>query len=258
MSQQDSFDTKILGFLCNWCSYAGADLAGVSRFQYPTNLRVIRVMCSGRVDPTLVLEAFIRGIDGVMVLGCHPGDCHYILGNYYTEGRMKTLQRFLEIVGVKPERLLLDWVSASEGERFANLVSDFTEKIAKIGSLSNDVPKDELQKRLLAAREAFSQHKMRWLINRERELLVEGNVFGEKVDQEDFNKVKFEALVKEYEKNRILFSISDKALSVTEIAQTTALTPREVLRHLILMEQKGLVTVSGIDGVKPMYKKMGG
>jgi len=258
MSQQESFDPKILGFLCNWCSYAGADLAGVSRFQYPTNIRVIRVMCSGRVDPTHVLEAFIRGIDGVMVLGCHSGDCHYILGNYYTEGRMKTLQRFLEIVGVNPERLLLDWVSASEGERFATLVSDFTDKITKIGSLRNDVPNNELQKRLLAAREVFSQHRTRWLINRERELLVEGDVFGERVDQEAFNKIKFEALVKEYEKNRILFSIRDKALSVKEIAQTAALTPREVLRHLILLEQNGLVTVSGIDGVKPMYKKMGG
>lgn len=258
MSQQDGFDPKILGFLCNWCSYAGADLAGVSRFQYPTNLRIIRVMCSGRVDPTLVLEAFIRGIDGVMVLGCHPGECHYILGNYYAEGRMKTLQRFLELIGVKPERLLLDWVSASEGERFANLVSDFTKKIVKIGTLSTDISKDEFQKRLLAAKEAFSQHRTRWLINRERELLVEGNVFGERVDQDDFNKIKFESLVKDYEKNRILFSIRDKALSVTEIAQTATLTPQEVLRHLIIMEQNGLVMVSEIDGVKPMYKKMRG
>ena len=258
MSQKDGFDPKILGFLCNWCSYAGADLAGVSRFQYPTNLRTIRVMCSGRVDPTLVLEAFIRGIDGVMVLGCHPGDCHYILGNYYTEGRMKTLQRFLGIVGVKPERLLLDWVSASEGERFADLVSDFIEKITQLGTLSTDVPKEELQKRLLASKEAFSQNRTRWLINREKELLVEGNVFGERVDQEDYNEIKFEALVKEYEKNMILFSIRDKALSVTEIAQTATLTPREVLRHLVNMEQNGLVTVSEIDGVKPLYKKMGG
>ena len=171
---------------------------------------------------------------------------------------MKTLQRFLEIIGVKPERLLLDWVSASEGERFANLVSDFTKKIAKIGTLSADIPKDEFQKRLLAAKEAFSQHRTRWLINREKELLVEGNVFGERVDQDDFNKIKFEALVKDYEKNRILFSIRDKALSVTEIAQTATLTPQEVLRHLIIMEQNGLVTVSEIDGVKPMYKKMRG
>ena len=104
------YDPRILGFLCNWCSYAGADLAGVSQFQYPTNLRIIRVMCSGRVDPILVLEAFIQGLDAVMILGCHPGDCHYITGNYYTERRIKTLQKFLEILGINSERLLLDWV----------------------------------------------------------------------------------------------------------------------------------------------------
>ena len=258
MSQQEGFEPRILGFLCNWCSYAGADLAGVSRFQYPTNLRVIRVMCSGRVDPTLVLEAFMRGIDGVMVLGCHPSDCHYISGNYYTERRIITLQKFLEIIGVRQDRLFLDWVSAGEGERFANLVRGFTEKIMKIGPLSNDLPPDQLQTRLLAARDALSQQRMRWLVNREKELWDEGNVFGEKVDQDEFNKVKFEALVREYENNKILHSIGDKTLSVKEIAQATAMTPREVLRNLIVMEQSGLVTVSGIDGVTPRYRRLGG
>ncbi len=258
MSQHYEFTPKIVGFLCNWCSYAGADLAGVSRFQYPSNLTVIRVMCSGRVEPTLVLEAFLRGVDGVMVLGCHPGDCHYLTGNYYAETRMKTLQQFLDVVGVRPDRLFLDWVSASEGERFARLVRDFTERIAKIGPLSRDLPRDELRTRLVAARAVFSQHRMRWLINRERELLEDGNVFGETVDRDAFNAVKFEALVKEYEENRILLSISEKALSVKEIAQTTDLTTRDVLKHLTRMEQNGFITVSGIKGVRPLYRRVGG
>jgi len=256
MSQQESFEPRILGFLCNWCSYAGADMAGVSRFQYPTNLRVIRVMCSGRVDPTIVLEAFINNIDGVMVLGCHPGDCHYITGNYYTEKRVDTLQKFLEILGVKPERLLLDWVSASEGERFANLVRDFIEKIKGFGPLGVDVPLEELQKRLVATRDALSQQRMRWLINRERDLLESGNVFGESVNQDEFNKVKFEALTREYEKNRILNSIKSTALSVKEIAKTLALPPRDVVRNLIALEQKGLVTVSSIEGINPKYRRL--
>lgn len=258
MPQEESFEPKILGFLCNWCSYAGADMAGVSRFQYPTNLRVIRVMCSGRVDPTLVLEAFIHGMDGVMVLGCHPGDCHYITGNYYTESRIKTLQKFLEILGVKSERLCLDWVSASEGERFANLIRDFTEKVKKLGPLSIDLPPDEARIRLLTARDVLSQQRMRWLINREWELLEEENVFKEKMDPDEFNKVKFEALISEYEKNRILLSISDKALSVKEIARTTTMKPRKVLKNLITMEQNGLVTISEIVGISPKYIKLGG
>jgi coenzyme F420-reducing hydrogenase delta subunit len=256
MTQQESFEPKILGFLCNWCSYAGADMAGVSRFQYPTNLRVIRVMCSGRVDPTIVLEAFIHNMDGVMVLGCHPGDCHYITGNYYTEKRMDTLQKFLEIIGLKSERLILDWVSASEGERFANLVRDFSEKIKSFGPLSVDVPFEELQKRLVAARDALSQQRMRWLINRERDLLESGNVFGDCVTQDEFHKIKFEALAREYEKNRILNSINDTALSVPEIAKTLALPTRDVVRNLIALEQNGLVTVSGIGDVHHKYRRL--
>lgn len=246
-----------MGFLCNWCSYAGADLAGVSRYQYPPNIRVIRVMCSGRIDPTHVLEAFLQGIDGVMVLGCHPGDCHYITGNYYTEGRMHTLQTFLEFVGVKPERLLLDWVSASEGERFATIVSEFTKKIARIGPLVADDQKDELHTRLIAAREAFSQHRTRWLINRERDLLTEGNVFGETVDPLTYKEAKLETLVATYEQQQILHTLREQALSVTEIAEITASLPQNVLRHLILLEQNGRVTVSKIDGVTPRYRRTG-
>lgn len=256
MSQQENFEPRIVSFLCNWCSYAGADMAGVSRFQYPTNIRVIRVMCSGRVDPIIVLESFINNMDGVMVLGCHPGDCHYITGNYYTEKRMDTLQKFLEILGVKPERLILDWVSASEGERFANLIRDFVEKIKSLGPLTGDVPFEDLQKRLVAARDALSQQRMRWLINREKDLLESGNVFGERVNQDEFHKIKFEALTREYEKNRILNSIESRALSVMEIAKTLALPPRDVVRNLIALEQNGLVTVSGIEGIHHKYRRL--
>lgn len=256
MSQSDGFEPTILGFLCNWCSYAGADLAGVSRFQYPTNLRVIRVMCSGRVDPTIVLEAFLHGIDGVIVLGCHPGDCHYIRGNDYTERRMNTLQKFLEIVGVNPERLVVDWVSAAEGERFASLVTGFTKKMTQIGPLSEDLPLGELKSRLSAARDALMQHRMRWIVNRERDLLEEENVFGEKVYRDEFDAIKFEALLREYEKNRILLSISEKALTIKEIAETTSTPPQDVLRNLISLEQNGLVTYSGVVGVSPRYRRL--
>ncbi len=258
MLLQGEFEPKILGFLCNWCSYAGADLAGVSRFQYPTNLRVIRVMCSGRVDPSLIVEAFIHGMDGVMVLGCHPGDCHYIGGNYYTEKRVKTLQSFLEAVGLKSGRLLLGWVSASEGERFANLVKEFTQKVAELGSLGDDLPKEELHARLLAARDVLSQERMRWLVNREKELLETENAFGEKADGEEFSRVKLEALLREYEKNRILLTLSNRTLPVKEIAKITAIKPGEVLKNLITLEQNGLVTVSEIEGVTPRYRRLGG
>ncbi len=133
MVAENSFEPKIVGFLCNWCSYAGADLAGTSRLSYPQNVRIIRVPCSGRVDPLFVVKAFQDGADGVMVLGCHPGDCHYQQGNYIARRRYALMHRLLEFTGLETERLLVEWVSASEGARFADLVTDFTERVRALG-----------------------------------------------------------------------------------------------------------------------------
>jgi len=119
--------------LCNWCSYAGADLAGTSRITYPANVRVIRVPCSGRVDPLFVVKAFQLGADGVLISGCHVGDCHYNEGNFHTRRRFALLQPFLDYLGVEKERFRLEWVSASEGKKFSQLVSDFTETLKRIG-----------------------------------------------------------------------------------------------------------------------------
>ena len=132
--QKTEFEPIIVGFLCNWCSYAGADLAGVSRIQYPPSIRIIRVMCSGRVDPAFVLEAFKSGADGVLVAGCHlPSDCHYLSGNFKAQRRIALMKTVLEQFGIEPERLRLEWISASEGDKFATVVKDMTEQIKKLG-----------------------------------------------------------------------------------------------------------------------------
>jgi F420-non-reducing hydrogenase iron-sulfur subunit len=134
MSEKGEFEPKIIGFLCNWCAYAGADLAGVSRMQYPPNIRIVRVMCSGRVDPSFILEALKDGADGVLVAGCHlPSDCHYISGNFKALRRIKLLKKVLEQFGIEPERVRLEWISASEGDKFAMVVKDMVEQIKKIG-----------------------------------------------------------------------------------------------------------------------------
>ena len=128
------FEPKIMSFLCNWCSYAGADLAGVSRIQYPPNIIIIRVMCSGRIDPTFVLEAFKDGADGVLVAGCHlPSDCHYMSGNFKALRRITLLKKVLKEFGVEPERLRLEWISASEGDKFAAVVRSMVEDIKELG-----------------------------------------------------------------------------------------------------------------------------
>ncbi|TXT58557.1 MAG: F420-non-reducing hydrogenase iron-sulfur subunit D [Promethearchaeota archaeon] len=135
-SKKKGFEPQLLVFCCNWCSYAGADLAGVSRFQYPPNIRIIRVMCSGRVEPSFVLKALLDGADGVLVSGCHIGDCHYISGNEYTRERFQRLHTILiKQLGIDPKRVRLEWVSASEGKRFAEVITEFTSQIKELGPL---------------------------------------------------------------------------------------------------------------------------
>jgi len=131
-----SFEPKIVAFLCNWCAYSGADLAGVSRLSYPPNMVPIRVMCSGRVDPQFVLEAFRSGADGVFIGGCHtPSDCHYVTGNFKAFKRVVVLKKMLEQLGIEPERLRIEWVSASEGKKFAEVTADFVDTVRKLGPL---------------------------------------------------------------------------------------------------------------------------
>jgi F420-non-reducing hydrogenase iron-sulfur subunit len=145
---EKEFEPNILGFLCNWCSYAGADLAGTSRMTYPANLKSIRVMCSGRVEPAFVLEALRKGVDGVLIAGCHPGDCHYQSGNYKTNRRVKLLKKLLEELGIDPRRIRFEYVSASEGQKFASVVTEFVAEIKKLGPNPILVQKEEGKKDL--------------------------------------------------------------------------------------------------------------
>ena len=133
--EMEEFEPNIIGFLCNWCSYAGADLAGTSRLQYPPNLKVIRVMCSGRVNPIFVINALQQGADGVLIGGCHPGDCHYDRGNYLARRRFAVLKKLLEFTGIDPRRVRMTWVSASEGKKFAEVVEEVTDDIKKLGPM---------------------------------------------------------------------------------------------------------------------------
>ncbi len=130
---ENNFEPLIIGLCCNWCSYAGADLAGVSRIQYPPNIRIIRVMCSGMVHPNLVIDALTKGADGVLMCGCHPGDCHYLEGNLKAEARAEAIKLMLQDFGIEEERFRLEWVSASEGGRFAQIVTEMVEEIRQLG-----------------------------------------------------------------------------------------------------------------------------
>ena len=133
MANEEEFEPLIIGFCCNWCSYAGADLAGVSRLQYPPNMRIVRVMCSGMVHPNLVIDALTKGADGVIICGCHIGDCHYLEGNLKAESRKDAIELLLEDFGLEPERFRLEWISSSEAQKFADVMTDMTEILKSLG-----------------------------------------------------------------------------------------------------------------------------
>ena len=255
----DGWEPRILGFLCNWCSYAGADLAGVSRFQYPATVRIIRVMCSARVEPAFVLRALLKGSDGVLVLGCHFGDCHYISGNYRCRDRMEITKEFLKIAGVDPERLYLGWVSAAEGRQFAQIVASFTDQLVAMGSLgkAESETSTKVKENLAAAMNALSNDRIRWLIG-EREALAESeNVYGEWMSSVEYQELLLESLKDEYKCSKVALAIKDAQLSVREIAGKTALPSREVLQYVGLLRHSGrAVQVDTVDR-SPRYMASG-
>jgi len=250
-----NFEPKIVGFLCNWCAYAGADMAGTSRMVYPPTIRVIRVMCSGRVDPVIVLETLAQGADGVLVMGCHPGDCHYTDGNYHAERKVKMLKKIIAKTGLEAERLRLEWVSASEGERFAGFIKDFTNQLKSLGPspLAGENPDAEMLARMLAAKAAAEDFRLRALVGRERKLVEQGNAYGEKLAQEEFDKTMDDGINAEYARNRIYLLVKNEPLSVKELCKHLGLNPKEVLRHIVVMKRRGLITVDKVEGTSPLY-----
>lgn len=244
MATGKEFKPTIVGFLCNWCCYGGADLCGVSRFQYPPYLRVIRLMCSGRVDLAFIFRAFAKGADGVFIGGCHLNDCHYNPeGNYDALGNTLMSKRMLEHLGVNPDRLRLEWVSAGEGIRFAEVMNEFSMKVKSLGSLgtSEGVHAAELQARLDAVIHLVPYIK---LVERERLRVPvrteEGyqKFFG----SEEFNELFNELILDKLVMSRIMGVLRLKAVSAAEISVGLGLNPSEVARHLDELSQQGLIS----------------
>ena len=245
-----TFEPRIVGFLCNWCSYAGADLAGVSRFQYPSNIRTIRVMCSGRVDPVLIVEALIQGADGVFIGGCHPGDCHYVTGNLQADYKIDLTKRILELAGSDPRRVQLEWVSASEGQRFADLIKDFTGVLEKLGPSNAG----EIMDGLVAVRSALSDFRLRALVSNELKIVEEGNVYGDKLGKEKLLDVMYNATKEEYERSMILQLTKNNKVSVKDLSKKMNVPTDRVLKHIVVLRQKNLLSMDHPEGFTPTYR----
>jgi coenzyme F420-reducing hydrogenase delta subunit len=247
------FEPKILGFLCNWCAYAGADLAGVSRNQYPANLRVIRVMCSGRVDPVFILKAFQQGIDGVAVLGCHHGDCHYQTGNYEAEQKMLLTKKVLHQIGIHPDRLYLDWVSAAEGKRFSEVITGFTDTIKNRGPLTKD---NRYKEKAELGINIVESTTIRWLIGKKRELSEQGNVYNEKLDPKQVEELLERKILEQYHKQRLLLRLESKPTSINTLAQHVQLSTQDVVGYLTSMEAEGQVKLYDFQDAIPRYQRV--
>jgi len=248
------FEPKIIGFLCNWCSYAGADLTGVSRIQYPTNLRVIRVMCSGRVDPPLPLSFLAEGADGVMITGCHIGDCHYIDGNLYAKRKFGLLERLVEKAGLERGRVMLEWVSASEGQKFADVVTGFIEMIREMGP-TPAATDPEIRLNLRVAQEAAEAYRLRAIVGKEEKLEKKGNVYGDKLSQEELEKIMDDAVELEYTRNKIKLLLKEP-MSVKELAKKLGIDSKVVLEHIVVLRQRGWVDLHEVRDHSPLYKTM--
>jgi F420-non-reducing hydrogenase iron-sulfur subunit len=237
------FKPKIVGFVCNWCCYAGADLAGVSRYQYPPHIRIIRLMCSGRVDLEFILRAFSNGLDGVFMGGCWPGECHYITeGNYGALSMMHLCKKLLQQIGVNPERLRLDWVSASQGTRFAAVMNDFSSKLEELGPLGTGkgLDKKGLKLKLQAVTNLVPYIK---LVERER-LRVRFDTEEEYktyFTSDEVDRLFRELFVDKLAMSQILLLLREKPLSVGEISEILGADPSEVSSHLNNSARQGLI-----------------
>lgn len=243
MSAESGYTPKIIGLICNWCCYGGADLCGVSRFQYPPYIRLVRIMCSGRVDLKNVFQAFAGGADGMFIGGCHLDDCHYIThGNYDALSMVHIARKMLEHIGINPRRLRLEWVSAGEGIRFANIMNEYSTEIEKLGPLGRG--EGETGKgmglKLEAAAKLVPYIK---LVERER---LRVTVKSEKAYDDFLNSHEFDRLFNELILDKIAMSqiallLKEKPLSTGEIADNLGLSPSEVSRHINTSSMHGLV-----------------
>jgi F420-non-reducing hydrogenase iron-sulfur subunit len=243
MGAAQEFKPRILGFLCNWCSYAGADLCGVSRYQYPASIKVIRVMCSGRVDLEFVLRAFAKGNDGVFIGGCWLGECHYTTeGNYDALSMMHLGKKLLEHAGLNPDRLRLESVAASEGNRYAEIVTDFTGRLRALGPVGTGegMDQDALKLKLEAIRKLLPYIK---LVEREklRVRFESKKEYEEYFASDELNSLFDELIVDKLAISQIMVLLQQQALSTGEIADSLGMSPSEVSKHLKRSSRQRLV-----------------
>ena len=226
--------------------------------QYPTDVRVIRTMCAGRIDPSMIMEAFVRGADGVFTAGCLPGECHYTSGNFQADLRVKVLRTLLENAGLSADRLVFRWMSSAEGAKFVSYVTSFIEQIKGLGPLgqSEGVADGNLKVKLLAAKNAAEGRKLRWVLGKQTQFETEGNLYGEVFTPHEIERMFGEIVMDECAIQEIVLHLEEQALSVQELAKMVGISPPRTLRHLVNMRKMGMAELDGLDGRTPRWKRV--
>jgi coenzyme F420-reducing hydrogenase delta subunit len=224
--------------------------------QYTTDVRIIRLMCTGRVDPTMIADAFINGADGIMAVGCHFGDCHYITGNYQGKIKVGLANRALAYVGLNPKRISFSQCSSAEGERFVNLVTSFDREIRELGPLGDAelYPLPKLKEKLSIAKTALAREKLRWVVGKFTEFASKGNKYGERFTDHEMWRTLDTIIMDEMATFEILQELAKGPSAVKDIADRLSLPPPHVLRYVLALQRRGIVGLADVNGGSPRYQ----
>lgn len=252
------FKPKIIAFACRWSLPPEVDVSTPSLIRGYPKIRIVKTMCVGRIDPIVVLETFLRGADGVLVIGCHTPDCHYVDGNVQAELKVKMLKKLIMLTGFDVERLRLEWADASEIEIFAQIINQFRNQVVSLGA--SPLTGEEIDSAILlnvkAAKAVAQNFTLRLLAGREREMTEKANVYGEKISQEEFDCLLDETLEAEFVRYRIHQLTKEKPMSVKEISAVTSMEPFQILCHIVNMRRKNMIALDRVMGTTPLYKAL--
>lgn len=249
--------SKIAVFVCDW-AVNPYDVSDEALKKFPADVRLAKVKCTGRIDPVFYVDSFLKGADGVLVLGCNKGDCHFLEGNLQAENKMKMVGRLLDLAGFEPERMRAEWMSALDEGKLKESLMEFIHHIEKLGGnpVSTGGPDPALHERILAAKATVEGFRDRALAGRELEVTERGNVYGERVPRYKFDEVQAEALRAEFHRNWMYLLLKREASSVQELSSKTGLREDQVLRHIVAMRSRNLVDMDRIEGITPYYRAL--
>lgn len=249
---------KIIGFICNWSLPREFNTTNISKLEGHPKMHMIRLTCIGRIDPVIILDAFAKGADGVLLIGCHPPDCHFIEGNLQAERKIKTLKDLMSLTGLEPLRLHIDWAHRSETEHFVKIINDFRNQIIALGlsPLAKEKPNTNILLNMEAAKAAAENFRLRALIGKEKELVEGENVYGERTPPNEFFSLLHETIETEFLRCKIHLLTKERPLSVKKIAAITELKPASVLDHIVELRKKRMVILDHVDKNTPLYKAL--